>query len=154
MHLLCFSLADKEYAVDISSVREVRRLKAVIPIPKSLDFIEGVISLKGHVTPIINLRKKLGLAPAEKTNFNRVIITESNNHILGIIVDGVIGVIAIDEANVEPPDEILKKCEYLTGVGKIGKRLILIISIEKLFSGEDKTGISEVHKKVEIRKRA
>jgi len=153
MHLLCFTVADKEYAVSIESVREVRRIKQVTPIPKALDFIEGVISLRGRVVPIINLRKKLGL-PADKSSlFNRVLITESNNHILGIAVDSVVGVIAIDEANIEPPDEVLKKAEYLIGVGKIAKRLVLIIDIEKLLSGDEKAELLEVHKKVEIRKK-
>lgn len=154
MHLLCFDLADKEYAVNIESVREVRRVKQVTPIPKALDFIEGVISLKGRVVPIINLRKKLGLPSVKSTSFNRVLITESNNHVLGIAVDSVLGVTAIDKANMEPPDEVLKKAEYLIGVGKIAKRLILIIDIEKLLSGEEKSGILDVHKRIEIRKKA
>jgi purine-binding chemotaxis protein CheW len=106
MHLLSFDLAGKEYAVSIENVREVRRVKLVTPIPKALDFIEGVVSLRGRVVPIINLRKKLGLPDCTKndvrqaglpstkgTSFNRVLITESNNHILGIAVDSVLGVI-------------------------------------------------------------
>jgi len=153
MHLLCFNLAEKEYALGIENVREVKRLKSVTPVPKALDFIEGVISLRGRIVPIINLRKKLGLPAGKKTLFNRVLITKTNNHILGIAVDSVIGVVALDESNIEPPDEILKKCEYLIGVGRIAKRLILIIDIEKLLSGEEKSGILDVHKKVEIRKR-
>ena len=153
MHLLCFSLADKEYAVDIFGVREVRRIRQVTPVPKSLDFIEGVVSLRGRVIPIVNLRKKLSLPFPEKASLNRVLITESNNHMLGIAVDSVIGVLKIDEANIEPPDEVLKKAEYLIGVGKIGKRLILIADIEKLLSGEEKTGIGEIHKHVEVKKK-
>ena len=154
MHLLCFTVSDKEYAVSIESVREVRRIKQITPIPKALDFIEGVVSLRGRVVPIISLSKKLGLPSDKSSSLNRVLITESNNHILGIAVDSVLGVTAIDKANIEPPDEVLKKAEYLIGVGKIAKRLILIIDIEKLLSGEEKSGILEVHKKVEIRKKA
>jgi len=153
MNLLCFNLADKEYGVDIKTVREVRRIKNITPIPKALDFIEGVVSLRGRVVPIISLRKKLGLPDAAQRSLDRVLITESNGHIFGMAVDSVIGVVSLDEANIEPPDEILKKCEYLKGVGKIGKRLVLIADIEKLLSGEDKSGIAEVHKKVELKKR-
>lgn len=152
MHLLCFNLADKEYAVGIENVREVRRIRQVTPIPKALDFIDGVVSLRGRVVPIINLRKKLGLPPGAAPAFNRVLITESNNHMLGVAVDDVVGVISVNETDIEPPDEILKKCEYLTGLGKIAKRLILIIDIEKLLSGEDKAGLLEVHEKVELKK--
>jgi len=153
MHLLCFNLADKEYALGIESVREVRRLKSVTPIPKALDFIEGVVSLKGRVIPIISLRKKLGLPTSERSKFNRVLIVESNSHVLGVAVDSVVGVARIDESNIEPPDEILKKCEYLIGVGRIAKRLILIVDMEKLLSIDEKNSIAEVHKKVELRKR-
>jgi len=152
MHLLCFNLADKEYAVGIENVREVRRIRQVTPIPKALDFIDGVVSLRGRVVPIINLRKKLGLPAGASPSFNRVLITESNNHMFGVAVDEVVGVISIDKTDIEPPDEILKKCEYLTGLGKIDRRLILIIDIEKLLSGEDKAGLLEVHEKVELKK--
>ena len=154
MHLLCFNLADKEYAIGIESVREVRRLKNITPIPKALDFIEGVVSLRGRVVPIISLRKKLGLPYDKSSSFNRVLITESNNHILGLAVDSVLGITAIDKANIELPGEVLKKVDYLIGVGKLAKRLILIIDIEKLLSGEDKSGILEIHKKVEVKKRS
>jgi purine-binding chemotaxis protein CheW len=153
MRLLCFDLADKEYAVSIESVREVRRLRSVTPIPKALDFIEGVVSLRGRIIPIMNLRKKLGLSGSDNRSFNRVIITESNGHMLGVVVDSVIGVLDVDKTDIEPPDEVLKKAEYLTGVGKAAKRLILIIDIERLLSGAEKSSIAEVHKKIEIRKR-
>lgn len=153
MNLLSFNLADKEYALNIESVREVRRIKNITPIPKALDFIEGVVSMKGHVVPIINLRKKLGLPGQDKRGLNRVIITESGNHVLGLIVDNVIGVISLGESDIEPPDDILRKAGYLVGVGKLGKRLILIADVEKLLSIEDISGIAEVHSKVEIKKR-
>jgi len=153
MNLLCFNLADKEYGVDIKTVREVRRIKSVTPIPKALDFIEGVVSLRGRVVPIISLRKKLGLPDAAQGSLDRVLITELGGHIFGIAVDSVIGVTLLDESSIEPPDEILKKCEYLKGVGKIGKRLVLITDLEKLLSSEEKSGIAEVHKKVEVKKR-
>ncbi|MDD5634576.1 MAG: chemotaxis protein CheW [Candidatus Omnitrophica bacterium] len=153
MNLLSFTLADKEYAVNIDSVQEVRRVKKITPIPRSMDFIEGVVSLRGKIVPIISLRKKLGLPDIEHTILNRVIVTDINGHLLGVTVDSVIGVIKLDPANIELPDDMLKKTEYLSGVGKIGKRLILIIDIEKLLSGEEKSDITTIHKKVEVRKK-
>lgn len=154
MHLLCFSLKDKEYAVNIDSVREVRRIRAVTPIPGALDFIEGVVSLRGKVVPIVNLRKKLGLPSDDNTAFHRVLIVEAHDHILGIAVDGIVGVISVDAANIEAPDEVLYKAEYLIGVAKIGKRLILVADMEKLLSLEDKSGLKHVHSKVELKKKA
>jgi purine-binding chemotaxis protein CheW len=154
MHLLSFILAEKEYAVGIESVREVRRLKEVTPIPKTMDFIEGVVSLRGKVVPIINLRKKLGIPAPEKANLRRILIMEAHGHTLGITVDSVVGILNLEAAHIEAPDEVLGKATYLTGVGRLGKRLVLIIDIEKLLSGEDHDGIARVHKKVEVRKRS
>lgn len=139
--------------MSIDSVREVRRIKAVTPVPQAMDFIEGVVSLKGKVVPIISLRKKLGLPGIEQTSLNRVLITETDNHILGIAVDSVIGVTDVKESDIEEPDEVLKRAGYLSAVGKSGKRLILIIDINKLLSDEETAGITTMHKKVEIRKR-
>lgn len=154
VRLLSFILAEKEYAISIESVREVRRIKGVTPVPQALDFIEGVVSLRGKVVPIVNLRKKLGFPTTATSVFSKVIITEAHNHTLGIIVDNIIGVISLEESNVEPPDELLNRAEYLIGVGKVNKRLVLIVDIEKLLSGAERSGIAEIHKKVELRKKA
>jgi len=153
MNLISFTLCEKEYAIEISAVREVRRVRNITPVPRSMESVAGVISLRGKVVPIIDTKKKLGLATAEKTSLNRVLITEVGGHTIGLVVDSIIGVLKIDESAIEPPDELLKKADYLVGVGKVDKRLILIIDMKRLLSGEDKTGITELHKKVEIRKR-
>jgi purine-binding chemotaxis protein CheW len=153
VRLLSFILAEKEYGVGIENVREVRRIKAVTPIPQALHFIEGVVSLRGRVVPIISLRKKLGLPAAKDAAFKRVLIIETGKHVLGIVVDDIVGVITLDAQSVEQPDEILNRAEYLVGVGKADRRLILIVDIEKLLSGEERGGIDEVHKKVELRKK-
>ena len=68
-------------------------------------------------------------------------------------MDSVLGVTAISESDIEVPDEVLNKAEYLTGVAKIGKRLILLMDIAKLLSSDEKTGLSAIGQKVEVRKR-
>ena len=154
MQLLCFELADKEYAVGVAGVREVRRVRQVTPVPKAPDFVAGVINLRGRVVPVISLRKKLGLPPAPGAAFNRVLITELAGHLLGIAVDSVAGVLTLDGSAIEPPDELFKKCEYLTGVGKAGRRLILLVDLERLLSGEEKAGLVELREKAEIQIKA
>lgn len=154
MRLLSFILAEKEYGVAIEQVREVRRIKFVTPIPQALHFIEGVVSLRGKVTPIISLRKKLGLPAAKDAAFKRVLIIQTGDHVLGLVVDDIVGVMNLDSGKIEEPDEILNKAEYLVGVGKADKRLILIVDIEKLISGEERGGLDALHRKVELRKKA
>lgn len=153
MKAVTFTLVDKEYAVAVEKIREVIRMRKITPIPDSAAFVEGVISLRGKVIPLINLRKKLGLGLAELTRANRIIITQCGRHVLGVIVDKITDVITLDEASIEAPDAVLKEAKYLIGLGKIGKRLILLADIEKLLSGEDQMKLQEMQGRVEIKKR-
>ncbi|HNV86898.1 MAG TPA: chemotaxis protein CheW [Candidatus Omnitrophota bacterium] len=153
MKAVAFTLADKEYAVAVERIREVIRMRTITPIPDSAAFVEGVISLRGKVIPLINLRRKLGLAEAELARSNRIMITQCGKHPLGVIVDRITDVISLDETSIEAPDAVLKEAKYLIGLGKIGKRLILIADIGQLLSGEDQMKLEEVQGRVEIKKR-
>ena len=153
MKITVFALADKEYGVDISQVLEVIRMREITPVPDAADSVAGVISLRGKVIPVVGLRKKLGLEEKALSKLNRMIITHVNSHTVGVIVDSVSDVLSIEEAEITPPDEILKKAKYLIGVGKTGKRLILLVEMEKLLSEKEKTSISKVEKRVEVRKK-
>ena len=153
MKFTIFTLADKEYGVNISQVREVIRMRQITPVPEASDFVEGVISLRGKVAPVISLRKKLGLEEKKLSETNRIIVTEINGHALGVIVDNVTDVISLEAGEITPPDEVLKKAKYLIGVGKAGKRLILVADMQKLLTGEDKTKIGKVEKRVLVRKK-
>ena len=153
MKLVLFTVADKEYALSIQQVREVIRLREITTVPEAPAFVEGVINLRGKVTPLINLRKKFGMPPAPLSKVNRVMITEINHHPLGIIVDHVEGVTTLENDHVESPDKVLKEAGYLIGVAKIGKRLILLADAEKILSGVEKTNIQQVQNQVEIKKK-
>ena len=116
-------------------------------------YVEGVINLRGKVVAIVNLRTKLGLEKAALGKSSRILITQLDNNPAGLIVDAVSGVAAIDEASITCPDEVLKDAGYLTGVAKIGNRLILIADIERLLSAQAKMDIRDIQSKVQIRKR-
>ncbi len=154
MELVTFLLAGKEYALEISQVREVIRLREITPIPDSVNYVEGVINLRGHVIPLLNLRMKLKLSREDLRKTNRIIIANINNHSIGILVDGTKEVLNLLEERITPPDAVLKEAKYLIGVGRIEKRLILIMDIEKLLTAKEKTKIQKVHGQVEIRKRS
>ena len=153
MKVVVFSAGDKEYAVNIENIREVIRMRKVVPIPEAPDFVEGVINLRGKVVTLISLRKKYNLEEPDKNVTGRVLITEIDDHLMGIVVEKVADVISLDDADISPPEEILKKAKYLVGVGKVGKRLILIMDMEKLLTSRDKKSIKTVGKMVEIRKK-
>lgn len=154
MELVIFRLADKEYGADIRQVRQVIRMREVTPIPDSAPFVEGVISLHGKVMPLLSLRKKMGISSEKPSRLNRIIVTTLDNNLIGAVVDTVSDVISVEAASITPPDDVLKDAVYLQGVAKIAHRLILVVDIEKLLTKDDRKSIGEVHKKVEIRKRA
>lgn len=151
MTLLVFSLAGKEYAIEIKNVSQVIRMKEIIPVPQAPVFVEGVISWHQKVTPLINLRTKLSLSPSDKQQLTRIILCKINQDAIGMIVDEVTDVLKADAAAIEPPDQILQEVPYLSGVAKLGKRIILIMDVEKLFSQEDKSGLQGINARVELK---
>lgn len=153
MNLVLFTIDDREYGVDIRQVRQVIRMKEIVRVPEAGEAVEGVISLRGKVVPIINLRRKLGGSQEGPKRWNRIVITEIDGHSVGIIVDKVTDVIKLEPGTVSSPDEMLKNASYLTGVARIGNRLVLIADTGMILSGEEKEKIKGVHDKVEVRKR-
>ncbi len=150
MNLIIFTAGDKEYAADIRQVRQVIRLREVTVIPEAPDFVEGVIGLHHRAVSLISMRKKLGYEKRERNKSNRIIIAQINSHMVGMVVDKVIDVVAVGAESIELPDEVLKEARCLTGIAEIQERLIPIIDIAKLLTRKDKIQIAKVHKKVKI----
>jgi len=148
-----FSLAGKDYAIDINDVREVIRLRKVTPVPDVAGFVEGVISLRGKVVTLVNLRKKLGLEIKPLDKSSRIIVIQVNAHALGMVVDSVSEVTDIQNEAITAPDDTLAHAKYLTGIAKMGSRIILVVNIRELLSSEDKSGIDGIFNKVELRKK-
>ena len=137
------------YALPVQAVKEVLRAGGIDPIPEAAGFIEGVINLRGRIVPVINAGAKLGLAKKGPLPKGRIIIVPFGQHELGFLVDGGTEVISVRDECIERPDEILKDAQYLTGMGKSEKGLVLIMDIEKLLSGEDKDGLRTVRSKLQ-----
>jgi len=162
MKIIAFVINNKEYGVDLAQAREVIRMREFTPVPDASEFVEGVISLRGKVIPLISLRKKFGIEEKGASKSSRIIITQvdstsagngANDHLTGVVVDKVTDVISVEPGDITPPDELLKKAKYFVGVAKIANRLILLIDIGKMLSGKAETSIKEVHKLVEIRRK-
>jgi len=139
LQLVAFFLQGEEFAVDIQRVREVLKLPPITPLPQSLDFIEGVINLRGEVIPVVDLRKRFRLADASKSDKARIIIVEIEEGLVGLIVDSVTEVLHLIPSAIEPPPRRLAgtRSEFISGVGKLGDRLIIILHLEKILSTEE-----------------
>ena len=136
-HLVTFNLGE-EYGVPISQVQEIVRVGGITMVPNSPSYMEGVINLRGRVLPVLNLRKRLGLSAREKSNASRVVVTEIGNKVIGLLVDAVSHVIKVPSENVEPaPEEVLEvDTDYITGVGKLNDKMIILLDLERLLRRE------------------
>jgi len=137
LHLVTFSLGE-EYGVPIRQVREIVRVGGLTIIPNSPAYIEGVINLRGRVLPVMNLRRRLRLPEKDISKASRIIVTEIGAKVIGLLVDAVSHVVRVPSGAVEDaPEEVLEvDTDYITGVGKLNNRLIIMLDLERLLKRE------------------
>ncbi len=146
LQLVTFSIGEEEFGVDILKVQEIIRTMEITKVPRAQDFVEGVINLRGKVIPIIDLRRRFGFTSKEHDKHTRIIVIEINNMIVGFVVDSVSEVLRIPAATVEPPPPVVAgvESEYISGVGKLEDRLLILLDLDKLLSGEDMEALAQV----------
>ncbi len=140
MQLVVFRLGGDEFALDISQVREIIRLQEVTPMPKAPDFIEGVINLRGQIIAVMDLAKRLGFARKDSGDRARIVVIEVKDSLLGLIVDEVPEVLRIFESDIEPTPEMIESqvhAEFIKGVGKVGKRLVVLLDAQKIVTADE-----------------
>ena len=137
--LLTFTLGNEEYGIDILKVQEIRGYDAVTTIANSPAFIKGVINLRGIIVPIVDMRIKFNLGKVDYNQFTVVIILNLANRVMGIVVDGVSDVITLTPEQLKPAPEFGTSLDtqYITGLGTVDDRMIIVIDIEKLMSSRD-----------------
>lgn len=136
---LTFILGDEEYGIDILRVQEIRGYDAVTAIANAPNFIKGVINLRGTIVPIVDMRIKFNLSNATYDAFTVVIILNVLNRTVGIVVDGVSDVVALDAADIKPPPEFGStfNTDFLTGLGVSNDRMLILVDIEKMLSSKE-----------------
>jgi purine-binding chemotaxis protein CheW len=134
LHLVTFALDREEYGVPIGQVREVIRVAEVTRVPQARQHVRGVTNLRGRILPVVEVRTRMGLTPAEITPRSRIIVVGVHERTLGILVDGVSQVVKIPGNTVAPaPEEVLSSsADYITGVARRDSRLIILLDLEKL----------------------
>lgn len=131
IQLVVFKLGREEYGVSILQVQEIKRMMDITRVPHSPDFIKGVINLRGSVLPVIDLKKRLDLPPADYTDDTRIIIVKVDELVVGLIVDAVSEVSTISSGNIEPPAMVASgvSAQYLQGVGKQDDKLLILLNL-------------------------
>jgi purine-binding chemotaxis protein CheW len=136
---LTFTLGSEEYGIDILKVQEIRGYDAVTTIANTPDFIKGVINLRGTIVPIVDLRIKFHLGTVEYNQFTVVIILNLGLRVVGIVVDSVSDVLALTPEQIRPAPELSAGLDtrYLTGLGTVGERMLILVDIEKLMGSNE-----------------
>ncbi len=144
--LVVFVLESEEFACNIADVREVLKMIRVTPLPRTLDFVEGVINLRGDVIPVIDLRRRFGLAEAERNDDNRIIIVEVEERMVGLIVDSVNEVTRLQNRQIqEAPDQLAGgRTNLIMGVGKIEDRMLIILNLDRILTTEEQIAIDDI----------
>lgn len=144
--LVVFDLADEGYGVDISAVREIIRLQEITHVPRTPEFVEGVINLRGKVIPVIDLRKRFGLAVEAESQDNRIVVVDIGDQDIGVVVDAVTEVLRIPTDSVEPPASVITTADsdYLLGIAKLDSRLIILLDLQKVLSVDEQGALSEM----------
>jgi purine-binding chemotaxis protein CheW len=146
--LVIFKLGDEEFGVDILQAKEIEKLEQeVTRVPKSPKFVEGVINLRGEIVPIVDLRKRFGLAVRPIGPDTRVIIVEINDNLIGMIVDIVAEVVRVNVADLLATPEITKTIDsyFVNGVAKINDRLVVLLNLERTLSNDEAKELSELN---------
>jgi purine-binding chemotaxis protein CheW len=139
LKIIIFQLKEKEYAIPVSQVRSIEKVQHITRVPRTINYIKGVINLRGVVTPIVDLRKRFGLEETEFSDSTRIIIVALPEMEVGLIVDAANDVIDINTNSIEPPPEVVgfTEAEYISGVIKVDKRLKILLDLEKVLNIEE-----------------
>ncbi|SLM62415.1 Positive regulator of CheA protein activity (CheW) [Dickeya aquatica] len=145
---MIFTLGDEEYGVDILKVQEIRGYDQVTRIANTPSFIKGVTNLRGVIVPIVDLRIKFMQQEVDYDDNTVVIVLNLGQRVVGIVVDGVSDVLSLTADQIRPAPEfaVTLSTEYLTGLGSLGERMLILVDIEKLLSSEEMALVDSVMK--------
>jgi purine-binding chemotaxis protein CheW len=134
LQVVGFRIGNETFGVRIGSVREIIRVPEITAVPSAPETIEGVINLRGKIIPVMDLRKRFGQAQVQPDKKNRILVLELENKLVGLIVNAASEVLKIAPSEIDAPGNLFSEGEssYVTGVGKLKGRLIILLDIAKL----------------------
>jgi purine-binding chemotaxis protein CheW len=153
---LTFKLDDEVFALDITKVREVLDFTTVTKVPRTPEFMRGVINLRGSVVPVVDLRLKFGMTKTEKTVNTCVIIVEvavdNETTVLGALADSVQEVMDLEPDHIEPAPKIGTRLdtEFIKGMGKRESNFIIILDVDKIFSTDELALVQETREEAKV----
>lgn len=146
LQIVGFRVGQQSFGVPIAVVHEIVRVPEITAVPDSPDFVEGVINLRGKIVPVVDLRKRFGEKTITRNKKNRILVSESEGKLVGLIVDAASEVLKISENEIDPPPQVLDRGDlsYVTGVGKLHGRLMILIDLNKTLQRGELRRLEEV----------
>lgn len=145
-------IGPEHYGAHVMHVTSVERLLDISPVPRTLPYIKGVANLRGTITPIIDLRERVGLGPieSETADNRRIVVVEIDAIKVGMIVDSVEDVVSVDESGIEEAPAVVGglRAVYLSGVARVNNRILVLLNLEKILSDVEVAQLHEVDKQV------
>jgi purine-binding chemotaxis protein CheW len=143
MKFTIFNISDETFGIDISRVLEILRVQKIFTIPGLPGFLSGVMSVRGAVIPVMDLRRRFGMKPAGRKE--RIILVRYDHEKIGFLVDEIKEILVLNPDDIRPSPSIFKgfKTEYLTGIGKKDERIILLLNIDTLLTSEERIWLQE-----------
>lgn len=144
---LTFTLGKEEYGIEILKVQEIRSYEVVTTVANAPEFIKGVVNLRGTIVPIVDMRIKFNLGEVDYTQFTVVIILNVAGRVVGMVVDSVSDVISLTSSQIRPPPNFSSTFDvrYITGLGTVDQRMLILVDIEKLMTGSDMGLMDSLH---------
>lgn len=146
---LSFHLGDEEFAAHVGKVLNILELTDITEVPKSPEYMKGVINLRGTVLPVVDTRIKFGMSPTVYTPNTCIVVMEveldGDTVQVGALIDSVQAVLEIDDSQIQPPPSIGSKykSEFIYGMAKNDEKFIMLLDMEKVFSSDDIVSLKE-----------
>ena len=145
--IVSFLLGDEEFGLDIMKVQEIILVGQITKMPQVPEYVRGMINLRGHIIPVVDLRTRFNQPPCDKTEEQRIIVVNIGTRTIGIVVDAVNEVLRMTPDQIEPPPTGIGDVQrFITGLLKIDKKLVILLDIESLFSDDEQLTLSDAAK--------
>jgi len=139
LQIVGLRIGRETYGIPIALVREIVRVPDITAVPNAQEYVEGVINLRGKIVSVMDLRKRFGESTVENNRKNRIVVVEFESRTVGLIVNSASEVLKISSSEIAPPSSVFidGEVDYVTGVAKLGERLIILLDLNKVLRTRD-----------------
>jgi purine-binding chemotaxis protein CheW len=145
LQIVGLRIGRETYGIPIALVREIVRVPEITAVPNTQEYVEGVINLRGKIVSVMDLRKRFGESNIESNKKNRIVVVEFEGRTVGLIVNSASEVLKLSSSEIAPPGSVFihGEVDYVTGVAKLGERLIILLDLSKVLRRRDSRPVDQ-----------